>query len=1225
MTLKCPLLFFLVPWLWFSVAFAQQPKLKFEHITSDDGLPQNTVHGIVKDRYGFMWFGTWGGLCRYDGYNFRVYKQDSDNPKSISSNRIDNLLKDEKGNIWILTFDTKHLCRYNYEQDNFDRITLEDAPLSISSKISRRKHYETINYQWQNTKWHFNTRTNELLQTDLLTGVTKNYKSNQTDPLALADDYVTDMYLDNTDILWLGTFSNGIEKANLRAKSFNYIYREPSRPNSIVDNNIRAICEDQGGKVWIGTRDKGISVIYADEVRNYTFANGLPDNQIRRIFCDNKGTIWVGTKTGVAFFNEKTNAFTALQQINTSVFGMAQAPDGKIIFATWQGVYAYDKITKQLELIGASNVLNSIRVRVVLFDKQQRLWVGTEGGGASLLTYNHGKLKLLRHFIHESKNKNSISENRINSIYEDSTGKIWIGTGNGLDCYDPSAKTIKSISGENGLADKTIAGILEDDQGFLWVSHKKGISRIRLNNVAIHNFTKQDGLQGNEFSDGAAYKSKLKPLIYFGGNNGYNAFNPKLIVADSSLPQTVLVDLRILNHQINVHEKFDDRIILKKPLYLSKKIELTAADKSFAIEFAGLHFSNPQANKYKYMLEGFDKDWISADADRRIASYSNLNPGTYVFKVISANNDGIWNTKPAVLQIVVNPPFYLSIWAYVVYTAVAIAIFALYHFYSTKYNRLQTELRYEQLMHEKENELNLNKQRFFTNISHEIKTPLSLILAPIENVFRRFASHTELLSQMELIKTNATSLLKLVNQLLDFERLNSGHASVNLKFGCVTDFLKNRTNAFKTLVEEKNICLTFTATETINCLFDDDKLEKIFNNLLSNAVKFTDKNGEISVNIISADGDFKIEVKNTGAIIPAAKLEHVFEPFYQAGDQASGGTGIGLAYCKTLVEALGGRIWVQSKSIEGTYGNTIFTVLLPQTQRDASALKEEEPLSDVFEPEVLENLEVQNLPNPLVDAKIFINGRLPIVLIVEDNPELRQYLCEHFKSFYRVLSAENGLEGLEVAKKDIPDLVISDVMMPEMDGTDFCAALKSDQKTAHIPLILLTAKSLKADLLLGLEMGADDYLTKPFELSVLEAKVRNLLLSREKLKNTYRKKIELKVDASLPQSADDKLIAKVMEFIDANLDNTDLNVDEICKNIGISRSQLYRKIKSFTGLSIAEVIKEMRLKKAKILLVENKFNVNEVAYMVGFSDADYFRKCFKAEFGLSPSEFAKQS
>lgn len=1211
--------------------YAQFSNLKFDHITAEQGLPQSTIHGITKDKYGFMWFGTWSGLCRYDGYKIKVYRYDANNPKSIINNRIHNIVLDDKQDMYIRTFDNKFICRYNYETDDFERIPEDQVSDELNHKIARRRHINTVNYTFRDYKWHLDTYNNTIIETHLPSGKTSSYAPNPVNTWSINDAYITDMYLDDQDILWLGTYSNGVNKTNLRSNPFQHWYHDPNNRNSIIEQTIRSICEDQDGNVWVGTRSQGISI----RMRNGTFKHfqeqprgtgGLSSNYIKKLFCDSKGRIWIGTMRGLDYYDKSSHTikhFVIPSLENTGVYGFAEDRNQNIWLATWKGIFKYDRQTDKIIHFDNSPGIPSRFIWTLFLDDKNQIWAGTEGEGIYILRETRNKLEKVYHLTHDTTNTNSISDDRIYSIFKDKNNHIWIGTGNGLDRYNPISNTVTRLSDSpQGLPKGAISGITADNRNNVWISHKRGISRIDIQNNAIRNFSKQNGLQSNEFSDGAIYKSTSQNLLYFGGNNGINIFCPDSIQVDLTPPKIVLTELQILNEPVQVNTPVNDRILLKHPLHLSKSLDLIHEDKSIAIEFAALHYTNPEGNKYAYMLEGFDKDWIYTDYQHRVATYSNLAPGNYTFKVKASNSDGIWNDEPATLAIHVSPAWWASTWAYLVYTILFISALIGTYYYLVRYDRLKNKLAYEALLHEKERELHQSKVQFFTNISHEIKTPLTLILSPIQQL-RQLAADIPVIQQYtQTMQKNGNRLLKIVNQLLDIRRLESGHEVLQVSPADIIAFTKGLVDSFWELADTKHIDLVFIAdTDTLLCSFDQDKLEKIMNNLLSNAFKFTPDRGQVTVNISTTAAYISIAVIDNGRGISEEELKDIFIPFKQTKHNNESGTGLGLTYTKSLVELHGGTITANSR--RDTAGNrTEFHVTLPvHTDKLTS------PTADVL-------IATEQLPAEVIATETQAGERTPdlsylstekaTILIAEDNPEMREYLVNYFEPHYHILEAPDGKTGLELVHKNMPDLVISDVMMPNMDGITFCSTLKSDILAAHIPVILLTARSLPEYEMEGLKIGADDYITKPFNIDLLGLKVKNQILNRIRLQEKFRLKVAVSPTEIDVQSPDEKLIQKILQYVEDNISDTDLKIDTVCESIGLSRAQLYRKMKALTGYSMADMIREVRLKRAQQLLRDKKFNISEITYMVGFSDTDYFRKAFKAKFGQSPTEYARQ-
>ena len=1218
---------------------AQSLDLKFDHLTSENGLPQNGTFGIAKDKYGFMWFGTWSGLCRYDGYRFKIYRSDPAQPRSLINSRIMSLEEDTENNLWIQTANDSIICKYNYQTDDFERIPIKKVPHALMKNLKWDGRNSRLSVTGRNYLWKIDSKTDRLSQTYLPTGSEKQYISNPIDRWSLNDAYVTDIYLDDQNVFWVGTYSDGINKANLDAKPFHSFYHIPNDRNTIIDNHVRTITGDLKGNLWVGTRAKGITIISPD--KSYRHLNSEPGNKIhishdhiKMLYCNSGGTVWIGMLKGLNSYNPVNGQLKRHENLglkDAAIFGAMEDHAHQMWFATWSGIYQYIPKSDSLIHFNTGQDLKSHKAMAIIEDRYQKIWVGTEGGGISVFTNpGNGKLKLVKQFTNAVHANTSLSDNRIYSMYEDAAGYIWIGTGNGVDRYDPVQQSFKHLSASpNGLTSGTIAAITGDNNGFVWVSHKKGISQIDRKSLSVRNYSTQDGLQSSEFSDGAAYNDRKTGMLYFGGNNGYNVFHPDSIKVDHSLPRVVLTELQILNKPVMVNDTVNGRILLTHPLYLTDHIQLGYKDKSIAIEFAGMHYANPSGNKYAYMLEGFDKEWIYTDASNRIATYSNLARGSYTFKVKASNSDGIWNPVPVTLQIIVMPPWWSSTAAYIIYAILLVVVLYTVFYYSLRYDRLKMSLNYESIFNQKELELRQNKIEFFTNISHEIKTPLSLILAPIERLMMNSDDKGFIATQLNTMKKNGDRLLRLINQLLDIRRLEAGHELLNIEQGNLDNFVERVLASFLQLAAERNISLSYHSLGAeFHIAFDHDKLEKVLYNLLSNAFKFAAPGGKIVASLTQVTADAKawavIEIADDGVVIPEDEFERIFKPFQQASTNKTGGTGLGLAYSKALVELHGGNISVKSGRDNSGRINTVFTVSLPMPALNSI------PNTQTFLPVTYNGTDISdehsedNSGGSSNEMKQH-NSKLPLLLLVEDNAELRTYLKHYFQSDYQIYEASNGYEGLVIAQERSPDIIISDMMMPQMDGLELCKKLKKEILTSHIPVILLTARSTVEYQLAGIETGADDYITKPFNLKLLSLKIKNLLAVRETLREKYKKKLSIQSTADEPISPDEKLLKKVLDFVNARMEDPELGIDHICDQIGLSKTQLYRKMTALTGMSTVELIKNIRLQRAGDLLKNKKFNVNEVSFMVGFTDTDYFRKCFKAHFGLSPSEFTRKA
>lgn len=1226
-------LFLLFFFLWnFSFSSSQSLNLKFDHITLNEGLPQNTIHGIAKDKHGFMWFGTWSGLCRYDGYKMRVYRYSPSNPKSIINSRIHNIIVDKRQDIWIRTIDAQFICKYNFESDDFDRIPVDMADPDILAALNHREHIMGLQFGYRDYQWQLDTYTNALVETYNPTGATTVYQHNPYNPWSLSDQQISDMYLDDQNILWVGTYNNGINKAILHP-NIQHWYHDPNNHHSMNEPAIRSICKDLDDNTWIGTRSKGISVKRKDGSfthfqQDEKSENTLASNYIYKVFCDSEGMIWVGTRRGLNRINPKTNRIQRWEEYDLNYIRVVEIIEDKnrdIWLATHKGIYKYVRKDDSFTYYDPTTYQSTRFVSTIFIDSQDQIWTGNETEGVYILKENarDGRLTVVDHLTHDTTNISSISDNRIICVLEDKNKQIWIGTGNGLDKFDSKHKTVTRFSGKpDGLPESTIAGIITDNSGNIWCSHKRGMSKIDVANNSVRNFNKKMAYQGNEFSEGAVYRDEKDNMLYFGGSHGINVFCPDSLVIDTVAPKVVLTELQILNRTVEVDDTINGRVILKKPLYLTSSLDLTYPDKSVAFEFSALHFTHPASNKYAYMLEGFDEDWVYTDASQRIASYSNLSPGNYTFKVKAANSDGVWNELPTTLAVTVAPAWWASGWAYLCYTVFLFAVLITVYYYLVRYDRLRNKLTYEALLHEKERELHQSKIQFFTNISHEIKTPLTLILSPIQQLNDAVANLPKATSLLSTMQKNGVKLLKIVNQLLDIRRLESGYEQLQLTQLDIVEFTRGVVKYFQELAHEREITLRFTSDEKkLLASVDADKMEKILNNLLSNALKFTSKGGEVNVSISLVAQSVKIAVTDNGIGISAGDLENIFVPFKQSKHNNPTGSGLGLSYARSLVELHNGTLSADSLQT-ATRNITTFTISLPVTVINHTSSR----TILTTDEENTEQLTVSDEAAkecPSTSELVSLHEK-PTLLLVEDNVEMREYLHSYFEKDYHILEAEDGVIGLDMVRKHLPDLVISDVMMPHMDGIIFCSHVKSDLATGHIPMIMLTARSLPEFEMEGLKTGADDYIVKPFNIDLLALKVKNQLLNRVRLQEKFRLKIAVAPKEVEHTSPDEKFLQKVMHYVEDHIAEPDLRIEDVCDSVGLSRAQIYRKMKALTGYSMADMIREVRLKRAQQLLRDKKFNISEIAFMVGFSDVNYFRKSFKAKYGQSPSDYAKQ-
>ncbi|GAO28314.1 ligand-binding sensor domain-containing protein [Geofilum rubicundum] len=699
--------------------------LRFNHLTVNDGLAQNGVMGIAEDRYGFMWFGTWNGLCRYDGYDFTIYHPDESDSTSLINNRILQVYADTIGDIWVLFSDAYLLCRYNFEDDNFSRWHPDDVHPDIIDSLHRYRPFVQSVAQTAKYRWQIKAEEMALVQFNRSDSSTHHYLPDPLNPWSISYDLLTELYLDSREVLWVGTISRGLNVADTRQKPIVNIGR---KFDIDFPSEIRAIATDSRGHLWVGTREDGFYAIdrETNTIEHYKFEDGRAgdenSDQIRKIYQDRFGLIWIGTKGGLRSYNPETKQFRHYQLRSTSwipnnwVFEIMEDYKGDLWIGTFWGISRYIREEDRFQPLSNDMPLSSVRVRDIIEDKYRNLWVATEAGGLTLLkrgVNQAGEEQFVPEFYwHDPLNEETISSNYAYCMDQDEKGFIWIGTPNGLNRLNPSTGTFKRYGEAEGLPDRKIVGVVCDSAGSVWVSHKKGLSRIHLANNTISSYDYFDGLQGNEFSQNAGYRDPESGELFFGGVYGLNSFFTSDLEKNPYPPIVYLSGLEIMNQKIGVGQRWNKRVILKKPLYLTDSITLAYDDRTLTLDFVGLHFSNPPANQYRYMLEGFDRDWIYVDAKKRSAAYSNLPAGIYLFKVMAANPDGLWSPQPATLTLQILPPWWKTQWAYGLYFILLFLVF--YWIYRTIELRIiyRQEVTYERLKASKLEEFNASEKSF---------------------------------------------------------------------------------------------------------------------------------------------------------------------------------------------------------------------------------------------------------------------------------------------------------------------------------------------------------------------------------------------------------------------------------------------------------------------------------------------------------------------------------
>ncbi len=1054
------------------------------------------------------------------------------------------------------------------------------------------------------------------------------------------------LYKDDLGIMWAGTFKEGISYYHKNIIRFPLYRHFASDPNSLSFEDVDKFAEDKQGNLWIGTNGGGL-IYFNRKTGKYTQYkydpqnnNSLGNDIIVSLCIDHDQKLWIGTYFGgLDSFDGKT--FTHYRHDDKVATSVADDRIWSIMedssHRLWIGTFAggldlFDRSKKIFYHPFKQSEIRSPYVSSIFEDKDGNVWVGGYAGADVIMKSNNRII----HYKHDENVANSLVGDNVNSITQDSRGLMWIATRDGLSILNPKTGTFTSLKKENGLPDNAILNILEDNNGLMWLSTSSGLCRIALAatgngySFQFKNFDEADGLQGREFNVNAALKTSRGELM-FGGGHGLNIFDPLSIQPNINKPRLIFTDFQLFNKSIAANEAVNGHVILINAIAATQAITLNHSENVFTIEFAALNFFNPDKVKYQYMMEGFDKGWLNTNYATRKATYTNLDGGDYIFKVRASNSEGKWNPAYINLKIKVRPPFWKSPLAYIVYLVLIVGILLVIRQRGIQKIRrefiAEREKQEGKLMIEQErqevrrmHELDMMKIKFLTNVSHEFRTPLSLIMAPVDKMLNH-TTDTDQKQQLNMVRKNARRLLNLVNQLLDFRKMEVQELKLHSRPGDIVKFIKEITLSFTDIAEGKGIGFAFdTEVDTLSTSFDHDKIERILFNLLSNAFKFTPSGGHVSVllnmvrnNEITDHQLLEIKVIDTGIGIPPEKHDKVFERFFQHDVPESllnQGSGIGLAIAREFVKMHNGEIRVESVPDHGS----CFTIQLPVYVDDSNL-----PVAENIDDEDLVALPAEE--NKSV-AKHQHTNKKPLVLLVEDNDDFRFYLKDNLKDIFFIIEASNGKEGWQKALSQHPDIMVSDISMPEMDGIDLCKKIKFDKRTSHIPVILLTALTGEEEQLKGLEIGANDYMTKPFNFEILLSKIKNLLTLQDTFKRTYKKQLNMELQEIPVQSEDEKLLRDVVEYIEKNFLNYNLSVEELSRQMNMSRVSLYKKVLMLTGKSPIEFIRSIRLKKAVQLLENSQMSISQISYEVGYNTPKYFAKAFKAEYNILPSVYA---
>ena len=1237
----------------------------------------NTKNSIYKQNYitcitgsdNTIWFGTFGGgMYEYNKTNnsFKQYIHSEKSKQSISNNYVFSITINND-DIWVTTR-VGVLDKYNLKSNIFSHYAFNNVNYQ-STRTGQRACLDTLNNIWIGTEsdgiYKFNSTTKSF----------EHFNQNGS----LNTNSITDIKYSNSGIIWATSF-NGLHAINIDSNNVTIYSHDTYNPYSITyDLAYTLFVDDERNTIWLGMNDgtanktitnpfeiyqtslskksnslsfNAVTSLYMGaqylwvgtgagglnrfDLETNTFYNykndpkndtSIPSNIVMSVFEDQEKNVWTGNFTNsiIGYKKENSNEFLKAklatpfkEEFKTlSIFDMLEDMEQNIWVATYNhGLFKYNKknnVFQHYTLESTNGELKSNTILNIFIDSSNNLWIGFLDKGIQV--YNQTTNTFLS--LSDMGLKAPVNLNfPVKDIYEDHSGTIWVASqGGGLFNINLEKKTLKNFHTNNGYPTDTFYGIIQDNYETFWFSSNIGIISLNIKNNKIRTYNTNDGLPTNDFESGANAKSKDGKL-FFGSKKGLIAFYPEQLISSSEYINLKLTNLKVFNNIVNVFDEIENHQLLDSSISYKKTLKLPYFLNNFGFEFAPPGHNAPHNIEYQYKLDGIDSRWITTSSELPFVNYSNIPHGNYKFtvKAYNENNfvpDGITEKQ---INIIVTPVWWQTNYAYLIYFLLLSGLS--YYIYKGIRDRvkLKNELLIEKYKHEKDEELNQSKINFFTNISHELRTSLTLVLSPLQQL-NSVETNNRASNLIMTMNRNGQRLLSLINQILDFRKLESSKTQLNIKKTDLKIFFKELCIPFYQYAEEKNI--RFQLSVPNNCdigWIDPNKLEIIIYNVLSNAFKHTKDKIDVNIDLDEKDERLIIKVKDNGKGIKEDEIKKIFEDFYQVNDNRdlSSGTGIGLAITKNLVDIHRGSISVKSEP----HIYTIFKITIPIVK--SFYHDNEIVITNPKQVFVDDSKKSQVLTKQINDDS---TKKKPILLIIEDHFEIRNLIKSNFINDFNVVTANDGLEGKEKAFKIIPDIIISDVMMPKINGLELCKTIKTDTRTSHIPIILLTARGSNTFKIEGYEYGADDYITKPFNIDILYVRTKNLISSRQKLSEKFKKESLIKPEEIAINSIDEIFINKVINIIEENISNSKFSVADFASNISMSHSVLYRKILALTGLTVTEFMKSIRLTKAEQLIQNGNYTMNEISDMTGFSNASYFSTCFKKKHGFPPSEY----
>lgn len=1330
------ILFLIVFIFTYAISVVGSPSgIRFQTLQTQDGLSNNDVNCIFKDSHGFMWFGTASGLNRYDGYAIKIFHSQRPDSTALRDNYVQSIQEDSENNLWISAGDTYSV--YNPQKEQFKWFNIHEArKIGLPSEPSlihidgkdkwfvidghllychKPDKAATLFYEFDAshniTDIKIHPKNGDLMAVDdagfLYILHPNGGLSFQTKvPRTITEDTCFSLFIDDdgaiwvysvcgTDVfdsqnrmwqshriphtamdlpikavnqddrgrMWIGTDNYGIYIVE-KDGTFEVLTNQPEDMYSLPNNTVKAIYNSADGNMWIGTYKKGISMYFPSE---YKFSSKLIADVNCIIYNPNEySSVWLGTDhSGLMKYNYATDELLAIadpaDKNRSSITSLATDPKGNLWIGTYGGgLKRYSNETFSYWKV--ADGLASDNIWAIIANADGTLWLGTLGGGLQLFnpqnntfqTFNTSNSGLNSDYINtiaksrdgsiyagttngiarvassdhsivsykgSNKDERNFTNLNINQVFVDSRGLIWVGTREGIEVYDVKSDTLYNICLSERFPNPFILGIIEGTNHTMWVTVGNEIFNIAIHsdnadqayNFEVKTYGSHDGIVSGTFNQRSMCLLPSGELL-IGSLEGIVRVNPEKIILNTTPPRIMFTGFSIRNIPLETGRTYNNgKVILPYAPDYTDRIHLDYDQNDLTASFTTNNFSNSERTTYRYKLEGFDNDWITCASGMHHATYTNLPPGTYTLSVMAINSDGFESKEASSIKIVIAAPWWATWWARLFYLVVVVLSIIGGATYFHRRSLIRLRQRQKEELDKKTEELNQLKFRFFTNVSHELRTPLTLILAPVESMLKENPEDKNL-RRLNIVKANAQRLLYLVNQLLDFRKNEIAGLTLHLSEGDIIATIRQACHSFNELTERRDISLNFETTEErLDMSYDNDKFTKIIVNLLSNAVKYTPEGGNITVTFRVNDTHVLLSVADSGKGIPDEDKAHIFERFYRGGDKSdlNTGTGIGLSLVYEYVKLHNGLVEVSDNHPKGT----IFTVTLPFRKCAQSVVM----LSSEKQPD---KNEVALQPYPNTESTDKKDGR-PQVLFVDDNHDLIDFLKGEFDNMYSITTASNGVEALKQVKRQAYDLIVTDLMMPEMDGIELARHLKSDKATVDIPLIMLTAKQDMGSVIEGLTLGADEYITKPFNNEILALKMNRLIQLKQKgMTRTLIDPTPSKIEIT---SLDQQLIEKAVKYVEDNISRSDLSVEELAQNMGMSRVHFYKKLTLLTGKSPIEFIRLLRLKRATQYLAESQLTIAEIAYQLGFNNPKYFSKYFKEEFGILPSEYQNQS